>query len=520
MKRWAKTIRCVLPLCKTEISLIIIYLFLILFISFFSASPVLSSDSTSHYKWSALYRNDVELYRNSQPFSWNAMLDESHLSDEIVLMAKGRNVKPFNIFLKCSTGRKDTESVDYKNLFYLKQGHIGVDLFNKKLYLKAYLRERVYHSSMVLLPVVSSDSPYLMGNAMGMIAGIDAGRWADIRYTEARISEMNPEYYNGGLPDFNNPGASFRFFNANLKWREKGRFSLFISETQSAQIGEAVAFGFSGGLDYSGIRVLTEYTERIGVSFLNLNKESLSGFDLKKFGKEGISQIFPDNSAFSVEVKGARLKNSSLGSIIFLPGYRYYGVDYTNPEGEIGSSMVESYILSQWRHPQLAVTFKVKGGDIYSYDSSEGYKYVRNTLHMRFKTGLILDGGVLIREERRSSYLVTIEDDNQFSRLLTTFRVDDCRGENKISFLSDGWINISDSWLLRSSLYLFKSTESRYSISLEYRPSQRFVFMASVGSFNPSYCAIALNQGWEPDLAEKNRMIYFFTRVWLGGIRD
>ena len=480
----------------------------------------MSSDSKSYYKWSALYRNDVEIYRNAQPFSWNAMLDESHLSDEIVLMAKGRNIKTFNIFLKCSTGGKNTESIDYKNLFYLKQGHIGVDLFNKKLYLKTYLRERVYQSRMILLPVVSSDSPYLMGNTMGVIAGIVAGKWADIRYTEARISEIKSEYYNGGLPDFNNTGASFRFFNATLKWREKSHFSLFISETQSIQIGEAVTFGFSSGLNFFGIRMLTEYTERIGGSFLDLNKESLSGFDLKKFGEEGISQLFPDNSAFSVEVQGARLKNPSLGSILFLPGYRCYGVDYSNPEGEIRSSLIESYILSQWRHPKLDVTFKVKGGDIYSYDSSEGYKYVRNTLHMRFKTGFILDGGLLVREGRRSSYLVTIEDDNQFSRLLTTFRVDDCQGEKKISFLSDGWINITDSWLLRSSLYLYKSTESRYSISLEYRPSRRFVFRASFGSFNPSYCAIALNQGWEPDLAEKNRKIYFFTRIWLGGIRD
>ncbi|MCD6378817.1 hypothetical protein J7M07_00035 [bacterium] len=521
MKKWFKIIWSIIHTYEIPVSSVVITrFFLILFFSFFSARSVFPSDSISYYKWSAIYRNNLELYRNSQSFSWNATLENSHLSDEIVLMAKGMNIKPFAIFLKCSTGRKDAESLDYKNMFYLKQGHVGIDLFREKFYLKAYLRERIYRSSMVLLPIVSNDSPYLTGNAVGVIAGIDNGRWVDISYTEARISEIKPEYYNGGLPDFNDPGGSFRLLNANLKWKKIGHFGLSVSETQSIQIGNGVTFGFSSGLNFYGIRALAEYSEKIDVSFLELNVKSLNGLDLKGFGKDGISDIFPDNSAFSMEVQGVRLKNPVLGSILFIPGYRYYGINYSNPEGEIGSSLVESYILSQWRHPHLAMAFKVKAGDIYSYDSNEGYKYIRNTLRMRLKTGFTLDGGLIVREGVRSSYLVTMEDDNQFSRLISTFRVDDCRGEEKISFLSDGWINISDLWMLRSSLYLYRSTDSRYSVSLEYRPSRRFLFMVSFGSFNPYSSAIALNQDWEPILSEKNRRICFFTRIWFGGIRD
>jgi hypothetical protein len=521
MKKWFKMIRSILHVCRIYVSSVVITcFFLILFFSVFSARSVFPSDSISYYKWSAIYRNNLELYRNSQPFAWNEALENSHLSDEIVLMAKGKNIQPFAIFLKCSTGRKDAESLDYKNMFYLKQGHVGVNLFTEKFYLKAYLRERIYRSSMTLLPIVSSDSPYLTGNGMGVIAGIDNGGWVDISYTEARISEIKPEYYNGGLPDFNNPGGSFRLLNANLKWRKIGHFGLSVSETQSIQTGNGVTFGFSSGLNFSGIRVLTEYSEKINASFLDLNGNSLNGFDLKKFGNDGISEIFPDNSAFSMEVQGVRLKNPAFGSILFIPGYRYYGVNYSNPEGEIGSSLIESYILSQWRHPKLAMAFKVKGGDIYSYDSNEGYKYMRNTLRMRLKTGFTLNGGLIVREGKRSSYLLTLEDDNKFSRLISTLRIDDCRGEEKISFLSDGWVNISDLWMLRSSLYLYRSTDSRYSVSLEYRPSRRFLFMASFGSFNPYSSAITLNHDWEPSLPEKNRRICFFTRIWFGGIRD
>ncbi|MDZ7860215.1 MAG: hypothetical protein U5O15_06055 [Candidatus Krumholzibacteriota bacterium] len=491
----------------------------------FSISPIFSyshisassSGLTSYLDWSAVGRNKIELYRNSSPFSWN---EHSHSNDEIVLMAKANNIDPFDIFVKCSTGRYDAGSSDYTNLFYLKQGHVGLDLFSNKLSLKAYLRERVYNSGMLLLPYISNDSPYLAKNAAGIDVGIDTGGWFDISYKEVRISEINPEYSNGGLPDFNDPAGSFRHLQTNLKWRDIIHFGISVSEIQSIQSGNAVTFGFSNELAFSGVRVIAEFSERINSSFMDLNRKSFTALDLKQFGKYGVSGMFPDNSIFSMELQGARWKNPSYGSIMLVPAYRYYGVDYSNPEGEIQNSLIESYLLCLWRHPRLAASFRVKGGDIYTYDLNERYKYLRNTLRLRFRQGVTLGGNLLLREGKRSSYIITLEDDNNFSRLLTTFRVDDCGGENKISFLSDGWVNISDSWMLRNSLYLHRSAKSRYSMSIEYRPSLRFLFSASFGSFNPYFKAISLNQEWNPSLSEENRQICFFTRIWLGGIRD
>ncbi|HMA76125.1 MAG TPA: hypothetical protein VKO43_02330 [Candidatus Krumholzibacteriaceae bacterium] len=517
MDRKFKVIRRFPVLCR-----VFGYLIITCFLSIsaiFSNSPVLASSSglISHLDWSAACRNKIELYRNSSPFSWN---ENSHSNDEIVLMAKSNNIDPFDIFVKCSTGRYDAGSSDYTNLFYLKQGHIGLDLFSNQLSLKAYLRERVYNSGMLLLPFISNDSPYLTGNSAGLDVGIDYGGWFDISYKEVRISEGNPEYSNGGIPDFNDPAGSFRHLHTNLIWRDIIHFGISASEIQSIHSGNAVTFGFSNELTLSGVRVLAEFSEKINSSLMEISRKSFTSLDWEQFENYGFSGIFPDNSIFSMELQGAEWANPSYGSILLVPSYRYYGVDYSNPEGEIQNSLIESYLLCLWRHPRLAASFRIKGGDIYIYGLNERFKYLRNTLSLRFKQGVALGGNLLLREGKRSSYIITLEDDNNFSRLLTTFRVDDCGGANRISFLSDGWVNISDSWILRNSLYLHRSEKSRYSISIEYRPSMRFLFSVSFGSFNPFFKAISLDQEWEPDLSEENRQICFFTRIWLGGIRD
>ncbi len=479
-----------------------------------------SSMAEGRFRWSAVYRNLIQLEKEDSLFAWNDLVSDSHLMDIITFSVRSQNTDPVNIFLKGETGWGEDGQTGYSNRFYLSQGHADVSLLKGALELKAFLRERVFSSGTLLFQMVSSDSPYLGKNGEGLIAEAEFLNDFVIGYTAARLSSFQLPYSNGGLPWIKGQTESFNHIRAGFYPDGAGHGSIYIVETRRSNGLENVTMGLSGGAKIGGLHLIAEFAEIAGSSMGGLNTGDFEGIDPHEISWGDFSPALPSNSAFAAELHGIETEGDETGRFEFIPGYSYAGSEFYNPHGGICQGMIESYLLSVWRHTSLEAMIRLKAGDIYYYSGQKRYLYLKGSSRVRLKRGVGLECGILSRERRDPSVFLTIEDDNEFSGLRASFRLDGFSGISRFSFFTDGWVNIFEDWNLRSTLYLRESFDSRYSLSLEYRPSERFVFTASAGSFDPNRNQIILNEDWTPVEMDRNRQILISIRVWLGSIRN
>jgi len=495
-----------------------------LFILFLLFSAACGADSSStaegRIRYSAVYRNLIRLEKEDYPFSWNDLASDSHLMDILSFSVRSRNTGPADIFIRGKTGWGDFGQPGYSNRFYLDQGHAEVSLFNGAVQGRAFLRERVFGSQNLLFQMVSSDSPYLDRNGEGFAGKAELTDDFAIRYTTARLSSSNPPYSNGGLPWMEGETELFNHLRAGYYPGGPGHVSACIIETRRLGGAGNVTIGVSAGARFRSLYLITEFAQSAAHPIGDLTAGDFEGIDPHGISWGAFSPALPSNSTLAAELHGIEIKEDEAGEFEFLPGYRYVGSNFDNPHGGIGQGMVESYLLSVWRHSRLAAMIRLRTGDIYYFSGQKRYLYLKGSSRFRLKGGFGLELGVLSREQRDPSLFLTLEDDNEFSGLRASFRMDGISAATRFSFITDGWVNIFEGWNLRSTLYLKESYGSRYSLSLEYRPSERFVFTATAGSFDPDRRQMTFNEDWDPVEIGRNRQISISTRVWLGSIRD
>jgi hypothetical protein len=100
--------------------------------------------------------------------------------------------------------------------------------------------------------------------------------------------------------------------------------------------------------------------------------------------------------------------------------------------------------------------------------------------------------------------------------------MDDPGAGNLLSYLAQVTLNLGSRVSARSALFLYRSRTSLYNVELEFRPRERFLFQAALGSFTPIYESLTLDRdfdlyAFELDPPSKDRFIQFFARVWFGG---
>lgn len=503
-----------------------------------SASPLRDSTSVrKSIKWSLSYTNRIELERSSEPFPWNDRESESHVNDRLVLMAELAPSSSFGVFLKGATGRRGAGRNIYRSRFSLEQGHAGFSLLRGTLRGRLFLRERVYRTDHRLLRLVSNDSPFIRDRGEGLKIEIGRGSRFSMSYTESILRDGSFDG-TGGLPEFSGGGDVFRLLRGNVEAVRGFRIGTVVSETRSIQSGDAVMVGMDIGLSLRGVDLVAELARTCKGRWKDLNRSSL--FDVRpgnlRLGESG--SVFSENVAFSTEIHGMELKTGNLGTFAVVPGYRFHGNEFEDPHGEVGTGLVESYITSWWRHPRYDAILALNAAECYRNVTGEDFGLLDGSLRLRYRGGFEVSERILLREGEKPSFVLSILDENSVTRTSATARIDDAGGENHLSFLVEGGMNIGRAWTLRSLLYLYRETRSFYNMELEFRPGSRFLLKAALGSLSPfdegmgrsdrfmaaygniTYRNELMNQGMYLDPPSGERWISVYTRIWFGRMRD
>jgi hypothetical protein len=222
--------------------------------------------------------------------------------------------------------------------------------------------------------------------------------------------------------------------------------------------------------------------------------------------------------AFSAELNGLSFRSSKLGSIFLLPGYRYSGIEFLNPAGEVGSGIIESYVTTWWKHPVLDMLASVEARDSYNAVASEERSSLHGSMRMRLKGGFDARGSVIYLTDHDPALVLTVLDENPSYRISASARIDSVGSGNTFSFHTSGSFNLAGNVALRSCLYLYESTSNLYCVQLEFRPREAFLLTAGFGSFRPYDEEISFHRDCSLPAPEEERMISVSARIWLGNL--
>ncbi len=480
-----------------------------------TAETVAEADSAISWEWSLVYINRIELLRRSEPFPWNDPRQDTHLNDRVSILMHTSPLKKMNIFLKGATGLRKVEAGLYSNRFFLEQGDIRYSLPDRDFSVRLFLRERIFRTGNRLLPLVSNDTPMLYRRGEGLALDACVRRVLWLSYRHAAFYEEDRIEKNGGLPSFSAAGEYMNLFECEVRG-EFWHLGLIVSETRSAIHPDAVMAGTGLGIGIGGTDLLVEFAKSAPGRWNEIGIGRFIDFDMGN-GKWGsISRVFPDDIVFSAEISGLEYDLSGRGKMGVIPSYRYYGKDFIWRPGEFAGGLVKSSIMTWWRHSTLAIMTALEASDMYDSYTSERTTSLEGMLRARLKGGFESTGRVILRDGKGSVLVLSFIDDNSLTRMRVSARLDGVGRENDFSFLTEGSMNLNNSWALRSVLFLQGSLESLYSMELEFRPSKRFLFKAAFGSFVPGGEANMLIHDHYPSLLDKERRISVYTRIWLG----
>jgi hypothetical protein len=313
--------------------------------------------------------------------------------------------------------------------------------------------------------------------------------------------------YRGGFgaypyfPTFYGGGDTYHLLHGSCAGRA-GWLGFLASETRSTVYGDAVMVGVDGGLRYRGINLVGELARTGEGCWENLQSNSL----------------LSEYDAFSAEVLGMAYRPDGIGTFGVIPGYRFYGDRFINPQGEIEPGLEQWYATIWWKHDRYDISCSVDAAHSSFEGEQEDHGSIYETVRMRFKGDLEVKQSAFLKEKSRGSLVLSLTDENDKNRLITSARLDDLGGENSLSFLAEGGINVGKTWTLTTALYLHASMKSYYFFGSEYRPGKRFLFGASVGSFDFRLQDIMINRSHEvPEPAEEKRVL-IYARIWLGDL--
>lgn len=474
-------------------------------------------DSTTTLLWSLLYAGRIDMARDDDVFPWNDPELFSHRNDRLVSMLSFRPHEAFDLFLKGAGGYRRREEDVQRSRFVLEQGHIGFDPPGGWIRGRLFLRERAYRSGNKLLHLVSNDAPFLDGRGMGLrLEAGNASRRFSVSYTESMLRSEDLAVH-GGLPVFTGGCDIFRMLAGSLNFGAGSSVGVTASEIRSIGFGDGVMIGTDINLALGRIRFMAEMAQSAGGNWDDLFSRGQSFYlDWDGASARSLGSIFSRNAAFSSEIHGLSVRSARIGSFHVVPGYRFHGDGFFNPQGEATGGLAESSVISWWRHARYDLGAGLEVVQRFGEAAKERIDLLRVTSRARLTGGFELRESAVFARGRRPSVLVSIIDENSSLRMLATARVDDAGAGNDLTFLAEGQLNLSSFWSLRNVLYLYRSSESHYSTELEFRPGKRFLLRAAIGSFRPFEEDIMMNR--EIDLAPPvdERWLTIYTRVWFG----
>lgn len=474
-------------------------------------------DSTQSLLWSFLYAGRIDMTRDDDAFPWNDPEVFSHRNDRLVSMVSVKPHATLDLFIKGASGhRREEEGVQWGR-FVLEQGHVDFAPPGGWIEGRLFLRERAYRSSNKLLHLVSNDAPFLDGRGQGLRLDVgDMPRGYRVEYTESLLRSEDLTVH-GGLPVFTGGGDIFRMLAASLFFGTGSSVGVAASEVRSIGFGDGVMIGADINLALGGIRFMAELAQTAGGNWDDLfSGDQQFFFDCDGASTRSLSSIFSRNAAFSSEVHGLSVRSASLGAFHVVPGYRFHGDGFFDPQGEAVGGLTESSVTSWWRHPRYDLGAGLDVVQRYGAAAGDRVDLLRVTSRARLKGGVELRENAVFVRGRRPSVLVSIIDENNSLRILATARLDDAGSGNDLTFLTEGQLILSSSWALRNVLYLYRSSESHYSMELEFRPGKRFLLRAAIGSFRPFEEDVMMNRALDPAPPAGERMLTIYTRVWFG----
>jgi len=471
-------------------------------------------DSSLVYRWSAVYRSRIDIDRASPHFPWNDEEVLSHFNDRLAILGELSFEPGVSVFGKGATGFR--LGGDYQEeQFILDQGHVGFNLRGGAFTGRLFSRERVFRTDQRLLTILSDESGFVAGRGEGLAVEMNAGGRVALSYIEAIMKDDFPDH--GGLPTFHGHGDVVRMLRLEGFRKPRWHAGLTLLESRSEGYGDRVTVGTDFGLRMRGIDLLAELARTQSGGWEDLRERAL--FDLKprEARLDRLDALFSDNDAFAAEIEGLKLGMGNLGDAGLVPGYRFAGKEFTNPEGEIAEGLSESRVLAWWKPTRYDALISIDASDGV-YREREFSRLIGNA-RMRFKRGFEIGESILCASGERISAAVSLIDDNALSRMVMTVRIDDLGAGNVLSYLAQGTLNLSSRVAAKSALYLYQSRASLYNVELEFRPREKFLFRAALGSFTPQYEGLMLDHAFELGIypPSKDRFILFFARIWFGG---
>ena len=474
-------------------------------------------DTSLVYRWSAVYRSRVDLDRASFAFPWNDDEEYSHLNDRLAILGELDLARDASLFAKGATGFR-LGGGHQDEQFILDQAHVGFDLLGSAVTGRLFLRERVYRLDQKLLTIVSDESGFV-SHGEGLALRVNAGSHVSLNYIGSVF--RRDASVHGGLPSFQATGDNLQVFQLEAFQSRHVHAGLTVSDFRVKGYGHRITVGTDFGVGMRGIDLFAELARMQSGGWNALRENVLFDLNWDEASLRRFGNLFSEGDAFAAEIDGLRLGMGGLGAVGLTPGYRFTGMEFLNlDEGEIPPGLDEGYALAWWKPARYdaLVSIDASSGTEHGQDMSRLVGSVR----MRYQGGFELRESVLCRTGRRGSAAVSFLDDNALSRLVMTARMDDPGAGNLLSYLAQVTLNLGSRVSARSALFLYRSRTSLYNVELEFRPRERFLFQAALGSFTPIYESLTLDRdfdlyAFELDPPSKDRFIQFFARVWFGG---
>jgi hypothetical protein len=481
-----------------------------------TASTGTARDSSYTLRYGVLYESRIDLERASSPFPWNDPEGESHLSDRLSLMTSIVLPRSFELFIKGATGTRAVDRPFYREQFALEQGHLSFGPMASGLEGRLFHRERIYRSGFLLLPLLTADRPFTSTRGGGLLVEVERGDVFGARYIESALRNDYRINDYGGLPLFSGGADQLRHLEAGIRGYHGLRLEIAVSQIRSIDYGDVVMLASGFGAELLDLRLDMELARSVEGDWEDVGRSRIFELDLDRFDMGDGSAVFGEHVAFSAEVEGLVYSSGSLGILHFVPGYRYIGKGFVNPAGEIAGPLVESYITAWWTHSELDLLVSLGARDRYELERGSDLRLLEGSARMRLEGGFTARGGVLYEIDCDPSLLLSLADENNSYRLVTSARIDDAGSDNHFSFLVDGALNLTGSVSVRSTLLLVRSAESLYNLGIEFRSSRKFLLNLGFGSFRPFDEEISFQYDELIESPMKDRFVTLSTRVSFG----
>ena len=472
------------------------------------------ADSSVVHRWSVVYRSRIDIDRTPLDSPWNGEEASSPYNDRLAILGELSFEPGVSVFGKGATGFR--LGGDYQEeQFILEQGHVGFNFLKGAVRGRLFSRERVYRTDEKLLTLLSDESGFVAGRGEGLALEMNAGGRIALSYIESIMKDDFADH--GGLPTLYGYGDIVRMFRLEGVGRARWHAGFTLLEVRSEGYGDRVTVGTDFGLRAGGIDLLAELARTQSGGWEDLREHALFDLRPREARLDRLDALFSDNDAFAAEIEGLKIEMGNLGDAGLVPAYRFAGTAFTNPEGEIAEGLSESRALAWWKPAPYDALISIDASDgVYR---GRDFSRLIGNIRMRYKGGFELRESILCASGERISAAVTLIDDNDLSRIVVTARIDDLGAGDVLSYLAQGTLNLGSRVAAKSALYLYQSRTSLYNVEIEFRPREKFLFQASIGSFTPQYEGLMLDRAFEREIypPSKNRFILFFARVWFGG---